>query len=42
LNYVNEPIKNTELSAKAVAHLKNAGKAEEAGLKSLEKAYGRL
>ena len=42
LNYANEPIKNTELSAKAVAHLKNAGKAEEAGLKSLEKAYGRL
>ncbi len=42
LNYANEPIKNTELSARAIAHLRNAGKAEEAGLKSLEKVLGKL
>jgi len=42
LNYANEPIKDTMLSQKAIEHLKNAGKAEEAGLKSLERLRGNL
>ena len=42
INYANEPIKNTELSQKAIEHLKKACRAEEAGLKSLEKLYNEL
>jgi hypothetical protein len=42
LNIAFEPIKNAELSQKAIEHLNNAGKAEEAGLKSLEKLYSEL
>ena len=42
LNIAYEPIKNTELSQKAIEHLKNACEAEEAGLRSLEKLYSKL
>jgi len=42
LNYAIEPIKDAELSQRALEHLKNASKAEEAGLKSLEKLYSEL
>ena len=42
LHTANEPIKNSELSEKAIAHLRNAIKAEEAGLKSLEKLCSKL
>jgi hypothetical protein len=42
LNYSNEPIKNADLSQKAVEHLRKARKAEEAGLDTLKKILDKL